>query len=819
MRKISTVLMLAGVIALGMALTACSPAPGSGKDGDGTGDETTTTTTTGDDATTTGDTDDTTVDGTTSSDETTCVPFCQPGWECGPDGCGDVCGGGCTGGCAEPCPGDAPCSLECNNAKHVCEETCEAPPLEPLGGPCGRQGECQPFVNTPNGFEENPNWPQCINAKCESGQCFEPACSRPCTITKDQVDHAGSAGPDGVDDPDAAFDDCAGAKDGPLGTEYTCVAFAPPDQGQPVNFCVPGTTFAPCVNNTDCPANETCQLQYILGEYSTRCGSAPKGSVEIGGFCNRNPEEGEVAYCETTLCFGPGCIGFCGDDSDCLTDSCSGGKCGKTGADCAGDAECSALYCYQQFEVFGQSNPDIKFDICWGNVCTGNTDCPGDDYFCRINFNGENNENAAWEHLCAAAAPNAAKLGEECEDDSTDNIPKPPCAGPCLNNGICSAICEADADCAGGGPSMKCNANAVPVDFNNDEIDDTYIALGLCVDYPGSQTDCQSDGDCAGAATPEACDFYPYLLADGAIDAKGICVETEPGQGDVGDACGGNSGVTCKSGFCLGTQGDQPGFCTALCGSKADCPAGPTTLGLFTGNYNMFCFGYLYSNGFDDTSNEDMVFVPLCRPAVAETSPLTDCSGDFKCGPNEACQAIAIASGSTGPTNLEYLCMGAGIFDAQGAFQASTGKLGSSCDILFESMDPGDFCESNYCLPDAGDDEGYCGALCTTNADCSAAGMVCDEMVLIDRKGADNDVSTKVCRKEASCIPCQVDTDCTGEYVCVNVGSVGLLEERRCAPPCTVDTDCNGTDGGNSCVESNDGAGKPEGVSSCEPTC
>jgi len=803
--------MLTGLLALGTGLAACGSSGGGGgsKGGDDTGDDTSATTDTGDTTDTTGgettDTTDTTDDTTDTGD--TCVPFCQPGWECGPDGCSGTCGAGCAAG------------DECNNATHVCQEKEVPVDLPKYGAACGRKGDCQPFVNTPDGFQDNPNWPACMNAQCASGQCFEPSCTKSCTITKDQVDHSGTAGPDGIDDPDAAFDDCAGAVDGPMGANYKCVAFAPPDQGQPVNFCSPGTTFAPCVSNTDCPAAETCQLLYVLGEYSTRCAAAPKAPAKIGEFCNRNPEEGDVKYCETTLCFGPGCLGFCGDDNDCLTDTCSGGKCAKGGGDCANDAECSAMYCYKQFEIFGTSNPDIKMDICWGNQCSGNTDCAGDDYFCRINFNGEFNENADWEHLCAAAAPNAAKLGEECEDDATDNIPKPPCAGPCLNNGTCSAICDSTADCAGGGTGMLCSANASGVDFNNDEIDDKYIPLGLCVDYPGTQSDCSADGDCAGSPTPEACDFYSYFQADGALDAKGICAETEPGEGDVGDACGGNSGVNCKSGFCLGSQGDQPGFCTALCGSKSDFPAGPQTLGQFGGTYNMFCFGYLYSFGFDVDSNEDTVYVPLCRPASAETSPLTDCSADFKCGANEACQAIGVAAGATGPAKAEFLCLGAGIPDAQGAFQPSTAKMGDSCDITFESNSPGDFCETNYCLPDAGDDKGYCGGLCKEDSDCTGAGLVCDDFILIDRIGTDNDVATKVCRKEASCIPCQVDTDCTGTNVCVNVGSVGLLADRRCAPACTVDADCNGTDGGSTCTESIDGEGKPEAKFSCEPTC
>ena len=652
----------------------------------------------------------------TCEDNGGCEPFCQPGWECGPDGCGGVCGPGCGFG------------ELCNNAKHSCDTFDPPPDLSPFGGECQRGGDCQPFVNTPSGSVDNPAWPACMNAKCETGQCFEPACTKSCTLTKDIVDAEGNVGPDGIDDPDAPFDDCQGAVDGWMGEDYTCIAFAPPGQGMPVNFCVPGTTFKPCANNSDCPGTETCQLQYILGAYSTRCAAAPKGAATIGEFCNRNPDEGDVTYCETRLCFGPGCTGFCESDEDCGT---------------------NAMVCLPDFEIFGDSNPDITFPICWGKPCDSNADCPGDEHFCRINFNGEYDEGAAWEHYCASAAPDAAAVGEACEDDATDAIPKPPCAGPCLNNGTCSAICQADSDCAAGGDSMKCNANASGVDYNNDDVDDQYLPLGLCVDFPGTQTPCGADTDCAGSPTPEACDYFSFFQPDGAMDATGICTETKPGEGDVGDACGGSSGVTCKSGFCLGSQGDQPGFCTALCSKKSDCPAGPQTLGLFAGTYNMFCFAYLYSNGLDVTTPEDTVYVPLCRPVVSEVSPLDDCSADLTCtGADQACQAIAIAVGATGPTSVEYLCFGAGFNDALGDFKLSTADLGDACDITFESSSPSQHCKSNYCLPGAGDDKGYCSKLCATDEDCSEPNMKCEDLVLIDRKGTAQDVTTQVCKKD-----------------------------------------------------------------------
>lgn len=78
-------------------------------------------------------------------------------------------------------------------------------------------------------------------------------------------------------------------------------------------------------------------------------------------------------------------------------------------------------------------------------------------------------------------------LGEECENDFSDNFFKSECKGPCLNNGICSVICGVNADCVGV-VSMFCNFNEVVVDtlVSQDDIDDKVLVLGLCVDYLGS---------------------------------------------------------------------------------------------------------------------------------------------------------------------------------------------------------------------------------------------------------------------------------------------------------------------------------------------
>ncbi len=367
-----------------------------------------------------------------------CSPFCQPGWQCGPDGCGGRCSTGCDAG------------WECNNLSHRCQPP-ESPPCDSFGQHCGRTGDCQPMIDTADGPVDNPNWPACMNAQCMTGQCFEPVCIQHCIITKDDVDHAGEPGSDGINDPDAAFNDCGcTAFQGVMGNNAACVSFGHPEQTQGVNFCMFGTTFAPCSHTGECPDGETCQLHYILGKYTTRCSSTHQAAVAIGEYCNRNPQVGNVQYCETAQCLAPGCTGFCAHDSHCPADS---------------------MYCRKDFAVFGESYPELTVDMCWGKPCSVNADCPGGDHYCRVNLDGA----GAWAHFCAAAAPNAAKLGEACEDNQYDSVPKPPCAGPCPDSGVCSAICESDADCAAGGVSMKCSVK-------DRFVGDVALPLGLCRD-------------------------------------------------------------------------------------------------------------------------------------------------------------------------------------------------------------------------------------------------------------------------------------------------------------------------------------------------
>ena len=97
----------------------------------------------------------------------------------------------------------------------------------------------------------------------------------------------------------------------------------------------------------------------------------------------------------------------------------------------------------------------------------------------------------------------------------------------------------------------------------------------------GSNTNCYTDADC-GAGSGEVCTFFEIISDEtGKPDAKGVCTTVEdPTEGDIGALCGGDTGLSCKNGFCLPTFNDGSGMCTGLCASTDDCPKNVNTSGL-----------------------------------------------------------------------------------------------------------------------------------------------------------------------------------------------------------------------------------------------
>jgi hypothetical protein len=236
---------------------------------------------------------------------------------------------------------------------------CEVP-RGPLGSFCGITALCNPT---------SADFPSCIDNQCASGLCLSQAqggrfvfaifrdwsrffsnsvCTASCLIFIDN-NH------DGVNDP--AQDDCqpSDVANGPAGNRFRCVNFARLN-ANPVGLCVPGTTFAACSSNRDCPVGEGCEVTSILGEISTRCvanyraGDWGGATVGLGGACNDDPAQGPVNFCASGYCDTFGCAPTCAGDRDCDTTPgpgvCAAGTCtDRPDTPCTTDLDCSTFRC------------------------------------------------------------------------------------------------------------------------------------------------------------------------------------------------------------------------------------------------------------------------------------------------------------------------------------------------------------------------------------------------------------------------------------------------------------------------------------------
>ena len=294
-------------------------------------------------------------------------------------------------GCTKSC-GACGAGKKCVNNQCVQSTTAK---LKKFGEFCGPTKACQPAAFGASQTEKDA-YRDCLNALCDSGLCNAGICTKECQINTDKkINHSGENGSDGIEDPDVDSD-CADAVKGPMGDKFRCVEYASEaqvQQGSSMQLCEPGTTFKPCKNDGDCTAEQTCQLMFAYGMYSTRCSPRaknPDGSkgAAVSATCNNNIVKGEIATCESKLCFGIGCVSFCKTDGDCVSDvgSCKDSKC-PNGSACGSDADCSAWFCNKGQSILGSDNKQTH-DVCWPKSCKLDADCPSDDFFCRIYYNG-----------------------------------------------------------------------------------------------------------------------------------------------------------------------------------------------------------------------------------------------------------------------------------------------------------------------------------------------------------------------------------------------------------------------------------------------
>jgi hypothetical protein len=676
--------------------------------------------------------------------------------------------------------------------------------LQAFGGSC--------CYTTP-GHPENPDcvwyaddygYGACLDVQCDTGVCREPYCSKACDIVEDNVINAtNQPGADGITDPDA-LNQCEGAVDGPAGTVFRCVNLAQPDNdvnGQ----CQPGTTFASCEANSDCPGGEVCSVMYILGQYQKRCRIPVKDALPGAAECNSNPNNGAMTECAGPYCYSYGCVDACADNSDCATDTCVDGACSKDpNTACTTDEECSAWECVLEKPF---SSNAFEALMCQPKACDSASECPDPEWFCRPFWNGAATvEEVAFAPACRRAEPNTADYGEAC---SASGDPNPPCVyGSACIDGYCAGPCSQDEHCEDG---IECLVgNEWNIDVDDDDTIDTYLSVDMCTPWPhagDALTDCTSDADCPAGEHCQQRVRGEGVAPDRVWHVEYKCRADMEGQVGFGEACGATNGAPCKSDLCLvpGSNNDNPAFCSTYCSSASDCPESMQYDGL---NWKTICLSYRVHRNNNADATDD-VYVPYCRH-TSSVGTLVSCEETRQCSKSkEYCRAMAIAGNPDEPVTVEHLCADA----SEGLTAFPTKGVGEACESWTE-------CRGRRCLPD-GEGGRYCSELCATDADCQSPDAIdslkCTDEVLIARPNPENNGVTTRCIRQKTCMQCESDSDCGGTYQCVNFGGLGFTVDLRCGSPCETDEDCPAAD--MSCVEDVDSVtGALSGKKVCGPS-
>ncbi len=617
-------------------------------------------------------------------------------------------------------------------------------------------------------------------------------------MAADDVDNAtGDAQPDGVEDPE--FDTCGSiageSSGGVFSGPWRCVRTSDP-LAPPAALCLPGTAFAHCKADSDCPDGETCTLVTIYGVEEPRCMGRLENGAAVGTPCTAPPAAAAGEVCTApSLCGDLGCTALCASDAECLTEQATCGPDGTCTADptrpCSADSDCSAWTCRDPLAAgFGAANADLVAGVCAPRPCERDRDCIDPGFRCEPALAPPDQGTLAWAPRCVHSPPQAnATLGEPCANDPSAGIV---CDNPDLCfKGQCGALCTSEDDCASG---QRCAVAEVPFDLNDDGQMDAALPLQVCEPLwsEGTPLECARQQDCPAGqfCAPIELPAPVGATVDYTLDLW--CRAMPEGFGEYGAPCGTTPGSgECRLGFCA-FVGDQPGMCSQVCTSAADCPP----LGTVPSACTAVPYGW---NG--TTRQRDDLFVSVCTP-VESGSSMASCGPALPCAdPDETCVPFAIAGVPYEPVSVEYHCV-----RRPADAPTSPGGVGAPCTTDSD-------CASLMCLPDVGGG-GYCSALCTADLDCLDAGpfAVCDPFRPIERLAGSLEASVPRCTKAQTCIPCKRHADCAQGMRCVRVG-----DTFACAWACQSDADCAATDGGDACVESEGVEGEGDQPKTCHP--
>ena len=199
-------------------------------------------------------------------------------------------------------------------------------------------------------------------------------------------------------------------------------------------------------------------------------------------------------------------------------------------------------------------------------------------------------------------------------------------------------------------------------------------------------------------------------------------------------------------------------------------------------------------------------YIEYCKRKKISTLVIDEnknCPGNL-----DYCRANTIAGNPDEPVIVEHLCHDY----SQGLDEIPTQEVGQPCESWQD-------CKGRRCLPD-GAGGNYCSELCATDADCQSVGglpaLRCTEEVLMARPNPDNSGVTQRCVLQQTCLTCEIDNDCGGDFICTNIGGLGGLADMRCGAPCDLETGCENPD--HNCIEKITPEGNLTGQYACVPS-
>lgn len=472
-------------------------------------------------------------------------------------------------------------------------------------------------------------------------------------------------------------------------------------------------------------------LVLVGSALSCQCGEDPANPQTdggTGGDGGETPDGGGIDDAGVCTLLGNGAA--CAQDSECCSNSCSGGVCvtgagtctaiGETcqsNAECCGGRTCAEdatgvkrctdeSFCKSVGETCAQASECCSLScdgtcqstggLCKpaGTACGGNTEC------CSNDCSGG---------MCVAAGTGCATLGEVCTTEGTDpNC----CSRYCVNfsgDGGTDLRCARSSTCAARGEICAMNSDCCSgVCLNG--LCPTQAQLGQ-KRFVGEP--CSADADCASYACasvdpggPKVCQFL-----GGCRPAEEVC--TEDWQ------CCGYLELSANRDMC-GTAQPVPGVCAAVPGvpGLSRCQLQPT----------------------------DKEVGEICE---SDGNPVHNC-----CGGADACKPTI-----TGVSR----CLYGGGFTPDGGCTTN----GEECSIA-------DQCCSKICAPGTLSDGGV-GLLCSgcvaTNGACTTSNDCCDKSCLGGVCQPPTTDAGPVCQPLGS--TCAFNTDCCSLSCSVNDGGAG----------------------------------------------